>query len=232
MRHCGRGRLPARFCLEPQCRVRWPPSASGRNIRFTASADCRIGSVVMNLQSTFACKPRCRALQCMSATEVDRNGVHLRRRTPSQGLQTAIAIEGELQNQIWRFSKYQSRIRLQHISCLTERLESMPSGLFPPARRNCSCEVEDEQRVKLDGAVEARAELQIQLDESRGNQIANLVGLREKAPLRSRPAGSIGLCGRSYCRRPSSGSGREPDCKSSLSEAELRQRQQGDCKLC
>ena len=26
------------------------------------------------------------------------------------------------------------------------------------ARRNCSCEVEDEQRVKLDGAVEARAE--------------------------------------------------------------------------
>ena len=142
MRHCGRGRLPARFCLEPQCRVRWPPSASGRNIRFTASADCRIGSVVMNLQSTFTCKPRCRALQCMSATEVDRNGVHLRRRTPSQGLQTAIAIEGELQNQIWRFSKYQSRIRLQHISCLTERLESMPSGLFPPARRNCSCEVE------------------------------------------------------------------------------------------
>ena len=222
MRHCGRGRLPARFCLEPQCRVRWPPSASGRNIRFTASADCRIGSVVMNLQSTFTCKPRCRALQCMSATEVDRNGVHLRRRTPSQGLQTAIAIEGELQNQIWRFSKYQSRIRLQHISCLTERLESMPSGLFPPARRNCSCEVEDEQQVKLEGAVESRAGLQIQLDESRGNQIANLVGLRAKAPLRSRPAGSMGLCGRSYCRRPGSGSGRQPDCKSNLSEAEFR----------
>ena len=33
-------------------------------------------------------------------------------------------------------------------------------------------------------------------------------------PLRSRHAGSIGLCGRPYCRRPGSGSGRAADRKS------------------
>ena len=107
-------------------------------------------------------------------------------------------------------------------ACLAERTELTPSRLFPSARRNCIREVEDEQQVKLDGAVEARAGLQIQLDESQGNQITNSAGLRAKVPLRSRPAGNIGLCGRSYCRRPSSGSGREPDCKSILSEAEFR----------
>ena len=107
-------------------------------------------------------------------------------------------------------------------ACLAERTELTLSRFFPSARRNCIREVEDEQQVKLDGAMEARAGLQIQLDESQGNQIANLVALRAKVPLRSRPAGSIGLCGRSYCRRSSSGSGREPDCKSSLSEGEFR----------
>ena len=33
-----------------------------------------------------------------------------------------------------------------------------------------------------------------------------------KTRRRSRPAGSIGLCGGSYCRRPSSGCGRVADC--------------------
>ena len=50
------------------------------------------------------------------------------------------------------------------VDCLAERSELTPSRLFPSARHNCSREVEDEQQVKLDGAVEAGAGLQIRLD--------------------------------------------------------------------
>ena len=62
---------------EPQCRIRW--------------------QLITILQSTFANKPYSMALQGTSASEVEGKGAHLQRRTPSQGLQTAIAIKGELQ---------------------------------------------------------------------------------------------------------------------------------------
>ena len=52
------------------------------------------------LQSTFTSKPRCRAMQGISSIEVEGKSAHLQRRTPSQGLQMAIAIKGELQNHL------------------------------------------------------------------------------------------------------------------------------------
>ena len=69
------------------------------------------------------------------------------------------------------------------VDCLAERTELTPSRLFSSARRNCSREAEDDQQVKLDGAVEAGAgckssstgvatgaELQIQQDGFRQGQ--------------------------------------------------------------
>ena len=102
--------------------------------------------------------------------------------------------------------------------------ESMPNRLFPSARHNCSREAEDGMGQNCKSC---RTEL---------DSWSRIPAHRARKsifhpPLRSRSVGSIGLCGRSYCRRPSSGSGREADCKSSLSEAELRQ-QGPDCKSC
>ena len=65
---------------EPQCRIRW--------------------QLITILQTTFAIKPYSMVLQGTSASEVEGKGAHLQRRTPSQGLQTAIAIKGELQNRL------------------------------------------------------------------------------------------------------------------------------------
>ena len=87
----------------------------------------------------------------------------------------------------------------------------MPSRLFPPAKHNCSREAETEQQIKLDGAVEAGAGLQIQLDRNPARRARKSIF---HPPLRSRPAGSIGLCGGSYCRRPSSCCGSMADSKS------------------
>ena len=84
-----------------------------------------------------------------------------------------------------------------------------PNSFHLPHRLDSEC-----RRTGPDVADEfhkTRRRIKIRLNESRGNQI-NLVGPGAKVPLRSRPAGSIGLCGGSYCRRPSSGCGRVADC--------------------
>ena len=52
------------------------------------------------LQSTFTSKPCCKAIQSTYSAEVKGKGAHLQRLVPLQGLQTAIALKGELQNSL------------------------------------------------------------------------------------------------------------------------------------
>ena len=105
----------------------------------------------------------------------------------------------------------QCRIRLQNITCCTEWTELTPNRLLPPARHNCSREGGRDWITSP--AQRARKSI-------------------FHPPLRSRSVGGRGGWGRSYCRRPSSGSGRRGGLQIQLVRGQALATAGGDCKFC